>query len=80
MINVETMTGDEFRTALNDGMRQLNLDDDRAALLFDVSVPSVRRWRAGKTEPFPVVKRLVLDVLRLGERFNEALSEERILR
>jgi hypothetical protein len=48
-----------FRTLLIRGMVLLSLNDDSAARFFDVSRPTVARWRNGSSKPFPVIREVV---------------------
>jgi transcriptional regulator with XRE-family HTH domain len=60
----EFLSGDEFQNLLIEGMDLFNLDDEDCARLFDVSRPTITRWRNGSTAPSRVVRRLVSDVLK----------------
>jgi hypothetical protein len=60
----EFLSGDEFRDVLIEGMDLFGLNDEDCARLFDVSRPTVTRWRNGSTAPSRVVRRLVSDVLK----------------
>jgi DNA-binding transcriptional regulator YiaG len=60
----EFLSGGEFRETLVEAMDLFNLNDEECARLFDVSRPTVTRWRNGSTAPSRVVRRLVSDVLR----------------
>jgi len=62
-----------FRDVLALAQDVLVIDDDRCADLFDVSRPSVNRWRNGVTAPRRVVRRHVYSVLlREAERASKA--------
>jgi len=60
----EFLSGGRFRSILAEGMDLLDLSDEDCAHLFDVSRPTVTRWRNGSTAPSRVVRRLVSDVLK----------------
>jgi len=48
-----------FRELLNRAQEKLGMDDAECAVLFDVSRPSVSRWRAGVTMPHPNLQKYV---------------------
>lgn len=54
---------DAFQGSIIAAQDILVLDDERCAELFDVSRPSVNRWRNGVTAPRRVVRRHVYSVL-----------------
>lgn len=49
----------EFCELLNTGMKLMSLSDDYCARIFDVSRPSVTRWRNASTKPHAVIRKLV---------------------
>lgn len=55
---------DEFKNILTEGMELLDLADEDCARLFDVSRPTVTRWRNGSTAPHRAMRRLLSDVLK----------------
>lgn len=57
------LIGDEFQGILTEGMALLDLTDEACARLFDVSRPTVTRWRNGTTAPHRAMRRLLSDVL-----------------
>ncbi len=56
-------TFQDFREKLNAALLQTEISDEEAARLFDVSLPSVSRWKAGETQPHPTLQRMVLGLL-----------------
>jgi hypothetical protein len=52
-----------FHSRFKEGMELLDLRAVDLCEQFDVTVPTVRHWRAGETAPHPAVRRLVLDYL-----------------
>ena len=48
-----------FRELFNRAQEDLGLDDAECARLFDVSLPSVLRWKAGSTKPHPNLRKYV---------------------
>lgn len=60
----EFLSGGEFKNLLTEGMGLFDLNDEDCARLFDVSRPTITRWRNGSTAPSRVVRRLVSDVLK----------------
>lgn len=57
------LIGNEFQGILMEGMALLDLTDEACARLFDVSRPTVTRWRNGTTAPHRAMRRLLSDVL-----------------
>ena len=55
---------DEFQGILTEGMELLDLTDEACARLFDVSRPTVTRWRNGSTAPVRAMRRLLSAVLK----------------
>jgi len=58
------LIGNEFQDILMEGMALLDLTDEACARLFDVSRPTVTRWRNGSTAPHRAMRRLLSDVLK----------------
>jgi len=58
------LTGNEFQGILMEGMELLDLTDEACARLFDVSRPTVTRWRNGTTSPHRGMRQLLSYVLR----------------
>lgn len=54
----------QFRDIIAEGMELLDLTDETCARLFDVSRPTVTRWRNGSTAPVRAMQRLLSDVLK----------------
>lgn len=54
----------EFQGILTEGMELLDLTDEACARLFDVSRPTVTRWRNGSTAPLRAMRRLLSGVLK----------------
>lgn len=50
---------DAFREIWVQATGALDMDDREAANVFGVSVPTVGRWRLGKTHPHPVLIRSI---------------------
>ena len=66
-------SGSEFRTILDEGMELLGFSDEACARLFDVSRPTITRWRNGSTSPVRGMRKLLADVLK-----KEAMSRIRV--
>lgn len=49
----------EFRELLLQSMKSLKLLDKDIALEFDMSRPSVNRWKNGRTVPHPTIRKIV---------------------
>lgn len=54
----------QFRDIIVEGMGLLDLTDETCARLFDVSRPTITRWRNGSTVPVRGMRRLLFDVLK----------------
>ncbi len=52
-----------FAGMLGEGMQALDVDARELCMYFDVSVPTVGRWLAGRTAPVPWYRRLVANQL-----------------
>jgi predicted transcriptional regulator len=63
-ITPQLTNSDEFKDILVKGMELLDLADEDCARLFDVSRPTVTRWRNGSTAPHHAMHRLLFDVLK----------------
>ena len=63
----------EFQNIIDEGMLLLGLNDETCARLFDVSRPTITRWRNGSTSPVRAMRKLLSDVLK-----KEATSRLRI--
>ena len=68
-----------FCALLNTGIELMSLTDKDCARMFDVSRPSVTRWRNASTKPHVVVRKLVFAELKsraklLNKRSQRALS------
>jgi len=63
----------DFTHLLNRGIHLLGYDDKEAAEMFDVSQPTLNRWRQGTVPP---VAGLVLDFLQESVRQRIAQLEE----
>lgn len=48
----------EFQSELISFKAQYNFTDQEIAKMIDVSVPSVRRWLLGETEPHEAIKKI----------------------
>lgn len=59
----EVKDTDIFCSVVRSAQEVLALDDYEMATLFDVSVPTVQRWKAGKTFPRSVLRNHVYSVL-----------------
>ena len=70
----------EFRGVLMEGMELLDLTDENCARLFDVSRPTVTRWRNGSTTPHHVMRRLLSDVLKKEATKRQKQRERRKIR
>jgi hypothetical protein len=53
-----------FHEILNKGMGLLEYGDDDCAILFDVSRPTVTRWRNGSTAPHRAMRLPLCNVLK----------------
>jgi len=53
-----------FHKLLNEGMTLMLLTDEDCARMFDVSRPSVTRWRNASTKPHALVRKLVFAELK----------------
>ncbi len=63
--NVDPNVGGVFHEILNKSMGLLEYDDDDdCALLFDVSRPTVTRWRKGSTVPHRAMRLSLYNVLK----------------
>lgn len=59
----QEVSAEEFRVLMNQAQKALDLDDHQCAKLFDVSQPSVTRWKEGKTTPRSLVRNHCISVL-----------------
>lgn len=54
----------EFRTVIVLGMEVFAITDEEAARFFDVSRPTINRWRNGQTAPHPGMRGFVCNQLK----------------
>lgn len=54
----------DFQSILTNCMEVLDLSDEDCARLFDVSRPTVTRWRNGSTAPLHAMRRFLYEVIR----------------
>jgi len=68
-----------FQYILMDGMVLLEFGDDECARLFDVSRPTVTRWRNGSTAPHRAMRLPLCNVLRkeAGKRLKRLQQREK---
>jgi hypothetical protein len=60
----------DFRTLFSRSVVMLLLTDDECARMFDVSCPSVVRWRTGQTLPHETIRVETLKILAALLRKN----------
>lgn len=76
---IETLKGasvqddETFTRIINLAAEVLELDDMAISKLFDVSRPTVRRWKEGRTTPYPAARRLIFRDL---EKLARACSQD----
>jgi len=71
------LTDSGFQSILMEGMELLDFADEDCARLFDVSRPTVTRWRNGSTVPHRAMRRLLSNVLKKETRKRLRLHKRR---
>ena len=65
---------DEFKQIIADSITLLRLTDYEASLIFDVSRPTVTRWKNGRTVPHPAMREALCK--KIKTKVNKRLKIE----
>ena len=63
----------EFQKRFLEEIEHLQLTDRELARLFDLSVPTIKRWKSGESVPHPFAQDVVFEIIRkkAGEKNEE---------
>jgi hypothetical protein len=62
--NVNLNNDKEFQNLILVGMDLLNLKDIDLAKEFDISIPTVKRWKNGKSAPYYLMRKVVYEQIK----------------
>ncbi len=58
------MEEQEFNETLNKLIKEKGMSNDDVARFFDISIPTIERWKKGETLPHGVIRVMVIDKLK----------------